>query len=852
GMMGLDQITVLTHHLESRFEKLRSGRIELDRETTNLTLRCVDFLRTCNDRLRNGDSLSSPDELLQELRALEDKAIEKQRRDDLEEKSVADVDALIAEVTRIEPEDALDSAPEDASSGDRALQPEMDDADLIADPDRQPTRSGTVVLDESNVLDGTNTADDTLVLDDPLSDVPGEAGAPAQADAPGEAGADQASETEPATAALDDYHLVVEFTDTAAANDNAARQVAQRLSDLGLIRATKPDLDEAFNRGIAIERLDVILGTDVSLQQMLDRCRDDTVVSIDIRVPMEPDREPLTTWRANLSEAVDTRQRADASQTLQADDFVGTAASGRGHSTAPVPDVQRSSKIQSKSATGDVIKKPTRGETMRVDIERLDELMNLAGELVVNRARFIQFIQDIPPEIRKGSQLNQTRDFCDTVSRAIDWIRERQNDDPRLAESLVQDLHEGLGVVREQTHVWEHGRGKFAELDEAVDQLTHVSESIQRGVMGTRMVPIGPLFNRLKRVIRDLALEFGKDVDLVVEGEATELDKRMIDELADPLIHLVRNSLDHGMELPEDRKQRGKPATGTVRLAASHHGNQVFVQVIDDGRGIDTDAIGRRLVERDLETPESLLALTKRDLIHSIFRPGFSTAAKVTDISGRGVGMDIVKSRIEALGGTVDVETTFGQGSTMTLKLPLTLAIISSLLVRIGPITFSVATDDVREIVPLRTDRVVEIHGRPVVEFRGEFLPVLTLSRLFRWNDDTVLQHEALANTETSPDTETSSKIWADGSEVVVLESTSGRLALVVDRAIGKRDVVIKSLTDHFGAVRGLSGATILGDGEVALMLDVAELPKLAAEASNRVTSLPSEPESAASSPFAM
>jgi len=262
-------------------------------------------------------------------------------------------------------------------------------------------------------------------------------------------------------------------------------------------------------------------------------------------------------------------------------------------------------------------------------------------------------------------------------------------------------------------------RRDFGRLDEAIDQLSRVSDSLQRGVLGTRMVPVSPLFNRFKRVVRDLSVDRGKQIELVLKGENTELDKRMIDALGDPMVHLVRNSVDHGMESPEVRQAAGKPAEGTVSLSAQHRGNHVYITITDDGGGIDDAKIRRRLVDRNLLSAEAAQALSRQEAIEYIWYPGFSTAEQVTDVSGGGVGMDIVKSRIDELSGTIETESELGVGTTFTLKLPLTLAIISSLLVEIRGIVFAIPKDDVREIVQIRMKKIIDVGGRKTFEVRS-------------------------------------------------------------------------------------------------------------------------------------
>ncbi len=451
-------------------------------------------------------------------------------------------------------------------------------------------------------------------------------------------------------------------------------------------------------------------------------------------------------------------------------------------------------------------------ETMRVDIDRLDNLMNLAGELVVNRARLVQISGQVSPAIRKASMLNRVRDFSESLQRTIASL-EASNSERSEWSKQIQQLRAGLELLREQADIWHNGRQCFGQISEAIDQLTRVSHNLQRGVLDTRMVPVGPLFNRFKRVVRDLSTSSGKKVNLLTRGEKTELDKRMIDELGDPLVHLVRNSLDHGMEFPEVRIRRGKPEVGTITLEAMHSGNNVYIHVSDDGGGIDVDRIKSKLVENHLLSASAVSELSDAQALDYIWHPGFSTAQKITDVSGRGVGMDVVKTRINQLNGTIELNSTPLHGTRFTIRLPLTLAIINSLLVRMRDVIFGMPIDSVREIVSVTEDEVVNVHGKQTIDVRGEFIPLVSIDDVFQWHDIDYGHHAAR---EIQPADATIRSV-----DVVVLQAAGKVMGLRVDELLGGQDMVVKSLSDNFINIRGLSGASILGDGSVSLMLDV-------------------------------
>ena len=347
---------------------------------------------------------------------------------------------------------------------------------------------------------------------------------------------------------------------------------------------------------------------------------------------------------------------------------------------------------------------------------------------------------------------------------------------------------------------------------------------LQKGVLDTRMgADRMPLFERFRRVIRDLSHSSAKGGRVLENnsGEKTELDKRMIDELSDPLIHMVRNSVDHGLETPADREAAGKPRPGTVALLASHRGNSVVITVSDDGRGIDCEADVRKKVSLDKGSwaRRRPAKLSDRDLIAYIWHPGLSTAETITEISGRGVGMDIVKSRIENLSGTVDVRSTLAQGTTFTIRLPLTLAILSSLLVRIHDEIYAISLDHIDEIVEIRTGQIYPVQGRPTIEIRKKMVALVALDDVFRWGGT---RHPSARNgAKTSADRAEPGSAAGDKRTVVVVQNGETTMGLLVDELIGMQEVVLKSLEKNFQAIPGLSGASILGDGRVSLILDL-------------------------------
>lgn len=387
-------------------------------------------------------------------------------------------------------------------------------------------------------------------------------------------------------------------------------------------------------------------------------------------------------------------------------------------------------------------------QTVRVDVERLEQLMNLVGELVIDQTR-----------------------LADVRSR--------------LADRYPNDSEIEL----------------FSEVGNHIGQV--ISE-LQEGMMKTRMLPIEQLFNRFPRMVRDLCQKANKEIDFIIEGKETELDRNLIEEIGDPIIHLLRNSLDHGVEEPEERERLGKPRKGIVTLKAAHEENHIVITIADDGRGIDPKKIKASALKKGFVTTEEVDRMTDKDLIYLIFKSGVSTAEQITDISGRGVGMDIVRSHIEKLNGMVDIDSKLGEGTTFTIKLPLTLAIIRSLLVKLGEREFAVPLGNVQEIVRLNKDEIKSIKNQEVGIIRDRVLPLVRMHSRLGAKEDNLSAKKRLF--------------------VVVIGLAEKRVGLVVDRTLGNQEIVIKPLGKYVGQPKYIAGATIMGDGNVALILDVGSI----------------------------
>ncbi len=476
----------------------------------------------------------------------------------------------------------------------------------------------------------------------------------------------------------------------------------------------------------------------------------------------------------------------------------------------------------SKSRPAGTSAKPT--ETLRVDIERLDQLMSLAGQLVINKARFSQIGDKLKDTLASRHSSQRTLNIMGTmlekmadgqVSDGSNNLQTEIDDLRSHARKIQSDLE---GVARD-VQMLSQVRGSVNDLVETIHQLDRVTDGIQQSVMDTRMLPIGPLFARFKRVIRDITRANGKNIKLVIKGEKTELDKRMIDELGDPLIHMVRNSADHGIELPQDRIAAGKPPEGTVTLDAFHRGNSIIIQVTDDGQGLDPELIRAKALEKNLCNEAELDAMSRHQIFQLIWEPGLSTAKKVTQISGRGMGMDIVKSKIEDLNGAVDLDSEPGQSTTLTIKLPLTLAILPSLMVDIDGDIIAMPLESVVEIVTIGQKDVFTVHGQYTARVRGRVISTVKLSEVFNFHGGSTQAKEA------DPEEAT----------LVIVGDEGRELGLIVDCVLGEEDIVIKSMAENYRNVPGIAGASILGDGRVSLILDLAALIDMASHKNQTV-----------------
>ena len=451
-----------------------------------------------------------------------------------------------------------------------------------------------------------------------------------------------------------------------------------------------------------------------------------------------------------VRKAEDQARRASKGIAPKSPEEIAPAASTAPAPAAkPAPSRERDAdkKVPAASSSSAVAQE----QTIRVEVKRLDHLMNLIGELVLGKNRLLKIYDD------------------------------------------VEERYEGEKFLE--------------ELNQVVSSLSLVTTDIQLAVMKTRMLPIAKVFNKFPRMIRDLSRDLGKQIDLDISGEETELDKSIVEEIGDPLVHIIRNSCDHGIEDPETRKAMGKPEKGLVQLKAYNEGNHIVVEIVDDGKGLDADMLKAKSIEKGIITEREADAMSEKEAFGLIFKPGFSTAAKVTNVSGRGVGMDVVKTNIEKLNGIIDIESEVGKGTVMKLKIPLTLAIIQSLLVGTQEEFYAIPLASVLETVRVPIDDIYTIDGKNVLRLRDEVLSLVRLSDVFGVE-----------------------KVFDGGDHtyVVIIGVAEAKLGIIVDTLVGQEEIVIKSMGDYLQNIPGIAGATIRGDGRVTLIIDVGAMMEMA------------------------
>ncbi|GAA7976859.1 chemotaxis histidine kinase/response regulator CheAY2 [Helicobacter pylori] len=474
---------------------------------------------------------------------------------------------------------------------------------------------------------------------------------------------------------------------------------------------------------------------------------------------------------AEIERLLNKRQEADKERRAQKKQEAKPKQEVAPKTETPKTETPKTPKIETKTkakADTEENKAPSIGveQTVRVDVRRLDHLMNLIGELVLGKNRLIRIYGD------------------------------------------VEERYDGEKFLE--------------ELNQVVSSISAVTTDLQLAVMKTRMQPVGKVFNKFPRMVRDLSRELGKSIELIIEGEETELDKSIVEEIGDPLIHIIRNSCDHGIEPLEERRRLNKPETGKVQLSAYNEGNHIVIKISDDGKGLDPVMLKEKAVEKGVISERDAEGMSDREAFNLIFKPGFSTAKVVSNVSGRGVGMDVVKTNIEKLNGIIEIDSEVGVGTTQKLKIPLTLAIIQALLVGVQEEYYAIPLSSVLETVRISQDEIYTVDGKSVLRLRDEVLSLVRLSDIFKV--DAIL--------------ESNSDVY-----VVIIGLADQKIGVIVDYLIGQEEVVIKSLGYYLKNTRGIAGATVRGDGKITLIVDVGAMMDMAKSIKVNITTLMNESE---------
>ncbi|MFQ3676899.1 MAG: chemotaxis protein CheA, partial [Fimbriimonadaceae bacterium] len=526
------------------------------------------------------------------------------------------------------------------------------------------------------------------------------------------------------------FHAAFELTPDCVMKYVRAFMAIAAIQEQGELLATVPDAHQ-----LEEEHFDSVFELFFQTRQPIEELRSRFAGIAEVA------RFELGEWTDDTVGAADE----DSPETSVAASAASAAPSG-GPSSASEPAATATSKAPEGAAPA---KRADSGQTVRVDVARLDELMNLVGELVIDRTRVAQI----------GAVLASKYDFDENI--------------------------EALG--------------------ETVGHITRITGDLQDQIMKARMLPIETVFNRFPRMVRDIAQKLAKEIRLDLSGGETELDRSVIEVIGDPLLHILRNSVDHGIEMPDAREAAGKPRQGVIRVSAKHQENHIVIEIEDDGAGINVEKVKAKALASGLMTQDAIDRMTDKEAFQLIFASGLSTAEVVTDVSGRGVGMDVVKSNIQKLGGIIDVDSVAGQGTKVSLRLPLTLAIIRGLLVDVGGVVYVIPLGSVIETLLARRSDIQRVARKQVIVIRGLTTPLVHLRDVFGARPDRPEER-------------------SDEHFVVIVGLAEQRIGLVVDRLIGEQEVVIKSLSRFCGDIRGISGATILGDGNVALITDVNSL----------------------------
>ncbi|MCL2759310.1 MAG: chemotaxis protein CheA [Treponema sp.] len=584
----------------------------------------------------------------------------------------------------------------------------------------------------------------------------------------------------------------VKFDETSLMNTVGGIQVYAVLKSYGTVLRTIPDFEQLYGDNF-FPTVDYYIASQEDLQKLKKACILPDV-SLDADV-------------TNISNITPVKAAAPAPAPKPA---AAPVAQASAPAAAPAPAAEAADAPKSSAGSSDRSSEDAKkagkeaGSILRVDSKRIDDLLNLVSETVITKATFNQISMQfnvLTAQLRELENLyrEKIKNLFDSMPAYLESIQNGKS-----IKDVRKDINDNYSDIFTMFDGFETSfKSSIAKFRSTSQNLGRITGELQEGVMRIRMVPISQIFSRFPRLVRDLSKSLNKKIHLVIEGEDTELDKSVIEDLLDPIMHSVRNSIDHGIESVEERLAAGKPEEGTVLLKAANEGNMIVIEIGDDGKGIDVEKVKAKAVERGIISPNKVL--TDIEAFNLIFEPGFSTAQQITSISGRGVGLDVVRRQIDDLNGTVTVNSERGKGTKFTIKLPLTLAIIQGLLVRVGPEIYSIPITSVIESLRIKPEEIKKIDNYEVFNIRSDVISLLRLNRLF--------------GIKTEED--------SDFHFIVIVGTAEKKMGFMVDSLIGEEDVVIKPLRDQFTNSPGIAGASILGDGSVSLIIDVSQLLEL-------------------------
>lgn len=597
------------------------------------------------------------------------------------------------------------------------------------------------------------------------------------------------------------WKITVTFDEENPMNSVGGIQVFSALKPKATVLKTNPDFDQLYEDEFHSQVIYYVASTATANELELATFLNDVTLSTDAVCLDEAEETSKQEQVAPQVQSVQaTSEPVKVEPTPVVDSPAPVAASEEAEKEAELAPIAVKKATPKPAAPA----QHSSGSILRVDAKRIDYLLNLVSETVITKAAFNQTsiqVGDLQAQLHtlEASYKDKVHKLFDQIPKYMEAMQSGSTAKD-VKNSLTNDFGDIYNVFDSFDASFKNIVVKFRS---STQNLGRIASELQEGVMKIRMVPISQIFSRFPRVVRDLSRDLNKKINLIIEGEETELDKSVIEELLDPIMHCVRNSLDHGIETPEVRKAAGKNEEGTLLLKASNEGNMIIIDIVDDGHGIDVEKIKQKAIQRGIIHPNKII--TDQEAYQLMFAPGFSTADKITNVSGRGVGLDVVKTQIEKLNGTIIVTSEPGLGSKFSIRLPLTVAIIQGLLIRVGPEVYSIPIASVIESVRVSSSEISKIDNYEVMNLRNEVISILRLSRLF-----------GIKNTTES-----------EYSFIVIVGTQDKKVGVMVDALIGEEDVVIKPLRDQFTNSPGIAGASILGDGSVSLIIDVSQLLEL-------------------------